>query len=355
MSPSLYPEKSSITLLYLRLTDSLPLIVAREKGYFQQFGLNVQLQRETSWATLRDKLIGRKADAAAMLAPMPLTLTQTLPNCHEQLLSGLILSCNGNAITLSEDLFQRLQNYNSEGESQADIAAALKQYLQENPTSTPVRLATVYPFSSHSLQLRHWLRSANIDPNRDIQLIVLPPEQMLENLHNGTIDGYCVGEPWNSLAAHKGIGVIIAACNSLLPAMPEKVLAVTESWHRNHPVTHLALRAALLQACTWLSARGNRRIAACLLSQKQYLDLPETLLQLSLSDQTLLRRGSAVVANPGWHLFAHTDNDTGRPCADKAKQLLEMCASFSGVSAGSEEAFRPDLYRQTVDFLLAQK
>ncbi|BBM02032.1 CmpA/NrtA family ABC transporter substrate-binding protein [Microbulbifer sp. GL-2] len=354
MSPSLRPEKSSINLLYLRLTDSAPLIVAKEKGYFQLFGLDVQLQRETSWATLRDKLIGGKADAAAMLAPMPLTLTQALPNCHEQLLSGLILSSNGNAITLSEDLFRRLQNY-SEGESQADIAAALKQYLQENPASTPVRLASVYPFSSHSLQLRHWLRSANIDPDRDIQLIVLPPEQMLENLHNGTIDGCCVGEPWNTLAAHKGTGVITAACNSLLPAMPEKVLAVTENWHQNHPSTHLALRAALLQACTWLAARGNRRIAASLLSQKQYLDLPETLLQLSLSDQTLLRRGSAIIANPGWHLFAHTDNDTGRPCAVKAKQLLEMCADFSGISTGAEKAFRADLYRQTVDFLLAQK
>ncbi|WHI52003.1 CmpA/NrtA family ABC transporter substrate-binding protein [Microbulbifer sp. MLAF003] len=354
MSLSLRPEKTSIKLLYLRLTDSAPLIIAKEKGYFHQLGLDVQLHRETSWATLRDKLIGRKADAAAMLAPMPLALKQALPNCREQLLSGLILSCNGNAITLSEDLFHRLQNYIS-GSSQADIAAALKRYLLNNAGSTPVRLATVYPFSSHSLQLRHWLRSANIDPDREIQLVVLPPEQMLQNLHSGVIDGYCVGEPWNTLAAHKGAGAIITACNSLLPAMPEKVLAVTKSWHEAHPATHLALRAALLQACTWLAARGNRRIAAGLLSQKQYLDLPETLIQLSLSDQILFRRDAAIIANPGWHLFAHKDNVSGRPCADKASQLLEMCKGFSEVSPQAEKAFRADLYRQTVDFLLSKK
>ncbi|MFA0810956.1 CmpA/NrtA family ABC transporter substrate-binding protein [Microbulbifer epialgicus] len=354
MLSSLRLEKSSVKLLYLRLTDSAPFIVAKEKGYFHQFGLDVQLQKETSWATLRDKLIGCKADAAAMLSPMPLTLTQTLPNCHERLLTGLILSCNGNAITLSEALFHRLKNYR-EGETQSEIAAAFKRYLQDNPGSTPVRLATVYPFSSHSLQLRHWLLSAGIHPDREIQLVVLPPEQMLENLHNGVIDGYCVGEPWSTLAAHKGTGVVVTACNTLLPTMPEKVFAVTNSWHQANPATHLALRAALLKACTWLAAREHRCTVAGLLSQKQYLDLPEKLIQLSLSDQMLQRRNSKVIANPGWHLFAHTDNDIGRPSADRARQLLEMCRNFSGTSFQAEEAFCPDLYQQTVDFLVAQR
>ncbi|WP_444911480.1 CmpA/NrtA family ABC transporter substrate-binding protein [Microbulbifer sp. PAAF003] len=354
MSALLCPEKKTIKLLYLRLTDSAPLIVAKELGYFQEYGLKVQLQKETSWATLRDKLIARKADAAAMLAPMPLTLEQALPNCHERLLSGLILSCNGNAITLSAELFERLQNY-CEGDSQSDIALALKRYLHDNKYSPTVRLATVYPFSSHSLQLRYWLRSADIDPDRDIKLVVLPPEQMLENLHSGVIDGYCVGEPWNSLAAHKGSGVVIAACNTLLPAMPEKVLTVTESWHQANPATHLALRAALLKACTWLAARANRAEAAKLLSLGQYLNLPEELIQRSLNDQILYHRDREILANPGWHLFAHIDNDCGRPTQEKARQLLEMYSDLGSSTLRAAEAYRPDLYRQTVDFLLAKK
>ncbi|GAB2886550.1 hypothetical protein GCM10027180_15960 [Microbulbifer echini] len=354
MSPLLCPEKKLIKLLYLRLTDSAPLIVAKEKGYFHQVGLEVQLQRETSWATLRDKLIGGKADAAAMLAPMPLTLQQALPNCQEQLISGLILSCNGNAITLSTDLHQRLLHYGA-GERQSDIAKSLKVYLRENPKSAPVRLATVYPFSSHALQLRHWLRSADINPDQEIQLVILPPEQMLENLYSGMIDGYCVGEPWNTLAAHKGSGVVITACNTLLPAMPEKVLAVTERWHTANPVSHLALRSALLQACTWLAARENRHEAAGLLAQQQYLDLPEFLLQRSLNDQMLYRQNAEIIANPGWHLFAHSDNDNGRPCEEKAKQLIEMCSSFSETTPANGRNFRSDLYRQTVDFLSVNK
>ncbi|WP_444929782.1 CmpA/NrtA family ABC transporter substrate-binding protein [Microbulbifer sp. SSSA002] len=354
MSALLCPEKKTLKLLYLRLTDSAPLIVAKEQGYFHEFGLEVELQRETSWATLRDKLIGCKADAAAMLAPMPLTLEQALPNCRERLLSGLILSCNGNGITLSAELFQRLQNY-CEGDSHRDIASALKRYLHDNKFPPTVRLATVYPFSSHSLQLRYWLRSADIDPDRDIKLVVLPPEQMLENLNSGIIDGYCVGEPWNSLAAHKGSGVIIAACNTLLPAMPEKVLTVTDSWHQANPATHLALRAALLKACTWLASRAHRASAAKLLAQREYLNLPEELIHRSLNDQILYRRDREILANPGWHLFAHQDNDCGRPSQEKARQLLEMYSELDESALRAAEAFRPDLYRQTVEFLAAQK
>ncbi|WP_444903095.1 CmpA/NrtA family ABC transporter substrate-binding protein [Microbulbifer sp. CnH-101-E] len=354
MSSLLYPEKKSIKLLYLRLTDSAPLIIAKEKGYFSQFGLEVELKRETSWATLRDKLIGRRADAAAMLAPMPLTLPETLPDCKERLISGLILSCNGNAITLSEDLYQRLQHYTTE-ETKTDIGVALKQYLQKNTGISPIRLATVYPFSSHTLQLRHWLQAAGVNPDRDIQLIILPPEQMLESLLSGIIDGYCVGEPWNSLAAQKGTGVVVTACNTLLPAMPEKVLSVTQSWHKANPVSHLALRAALLKACSWLIARENRCEAAGLLSQKHYLNLPESLLQRSLNDQILYRRNTNIIANPGWHLFAHIDNDNGRPCETKARQLIEMCRGFSEIATINSQNFRPELYHQTVDFLNSKK
>ncbi|WP_444919946.1 CmpA/NrtA family ABC transporter substrate-binding protein [Microbulbifer sp. CnH-101-G] len=343
-----------IKLLYLRLTDSAPLIVAQEKGYFHRFGLEVQLQRETSWATLRDKLIARKADAAAMLAPMPLTLSQALPGCKERFISGLILSCNGNAITLSEDLYQRLQHYTSQ-ETQLDIASALKAYLQKNTGTAPIRLATVYPFSSHTLQLRHWLQAAGINPDQDLQLIALPPEQMLENLHRGVIDGYCVGEPWNSLAAYKGTGVIATACNTLLPAMPEKVLAVTQSWHEANPASHLALRAALLKACSWLSARENRHEAAGILSQRHYLDLPKSVLQGSLNDQILYRRNTDIIANPGWHLFAHTDNDNGHPNEAKAQQLIEMCNDFSETDSANNQNFRSDLYHQTLDYLCTKK
>jgi ABC-type nitrate/sulfonate/bicarbonate transport system substrate-binding protein len=348
---TLEPEKTKIRLLYLRLTDSAPFIVAQEMGFFRRFGLRVELQRETSWATLRDKLIGGAADAAAMLAPMPLTLKQTLPQCSEQMLSGLILSCNGNAITLAENLLQKLPLTEKNCGAEA-IGRALQQYLRaRTATEKPLTFATVYPFSSHTLQLRHWLGAAGIDADRDIQLRVLPPEQMVDHLQRGEIDGYCVGEPWNTLAVQRGIGVIAAACNQLLPAMPEKVLAVTGSWHAANPATHLALRASLLLACSWLADRAQRADTAALLACENYLQLPVELLSPSLADQLHFRSDCAVQNNPDWHLFAHTGSEHGRPSEEKAQVLLNLCAEFSPVSEAAARAFRSDLYQQTLDFL----
>ncbi|MFD1215621.1 CmpA/NrtA family ABC transporter substrate-binding protein [Microbulbifer celer] len=347
---SLQAEKRNLKLLYLRLTDSAPLIVARELGYFKRYGLNVELQRETSWATLRDKLIGGAADAAAMLAPMPLTVKQTLPHCEEALLTGLILSCNGNAITLSEKLVQQLNV--PRGSTNGDLlGTALKTHIEHRKGKPSLKFASVYPFASHTLQLRHWLASAGISPDTDVQLLVLPPEQMVDHLRRGDIDGYCVGEPWNTLAVQKGIGVIATPCNRLMPAMPEKVLAVTASWHEQNPATHLALRAALLEACSWLNDGAQRRDAVGLLGRENYLNLPRETLTPSLDDRLSIRPGSPPTTNPGWHLFSNFQSDHGRPTEKKARELLSLCNEIASINEEEAQVFRADLYQQTLDFL----
>ncbi|AQQ66856.1 nitrate transporter [Microbulbifer agarilyticus] len=346
---SLQVEKPKLKLLYLRLTDSAPLIIAHELGLFEQHGLQVTLKRETSWATLRDKLIGGAADAAAMLAPMPLTLKQTLPNCEEELLSGLILSCNGNGITLSSDLYSKL---NPQSDDADGVGTALKQFVDEQASdAAPLTFASVYPFASHTLQLRHWLSSAGINPNTDVRLQVLPPEQMVDHLRRGDIDGFCVGEPWNTFAAQEGIGVIATPNNALMPAMPEKVLAVTRSWHEANPATHMALRAALLEACGWLSDRTNRRDAAGILARPEYLNLPDDVVAVSLNDQLYRKKDMPPEQNTGWHLFAHPQTDHGRPSPQKARELLSLCNEIAPVDTDTAELFDSDLYQQTLDYL----
>ena len=350
---SLQAEKPNLKLLYLRLTDSAPLIIAHELGYFERYGLNVSLQRETSWATLRDKLIGGAADAAAILAPMPLTLNQTLPNCDESLLSGLILSCNGNAITLSRTLYESLGINDSDASGQLpDIGAALKSHISAHgDNELPLTFASVYPFASHTLQLRHWLTSAGINPDTDVRLVVLPPEQMVDHLRRGDIDGYCVGEPWNTLAVQQGIGVIATPSNALMPAMPEKVLAVTRSWHEANPATHLALRAALLDACGWLSDRSQRQDAISILARPEYLDLPEATIAASLNDELITADGQPPIKNPGWHLFAHPQSEHGRPTEKKARELLTLCNEIAPTDCAAADVFCSDLYQQTLDFI----
>ncbi|MCK7596135.1 ABC transporter substrate-binding protein [Microbulbifer sp. CAU 1566] len=347
---SLQVEKTNLKLLYLRLSDSAPLIIAQELGLFERYGLRVELQQETSWATLRDKLIGGAADAAAILAPMPLTLKQTLPQCDEQLLSGLILSSNGNAITLSRTLYEQLEL--PAGADSAEIGAALKSYIDtRDQNAKPLTFASVYPFASHTLQLRHWLSAAGIHPDTDVRILVLPPEQMVDTLRRGDIDGYCVGEPWNTLAVQEGIGVIATPSNTLMPAMPEKVLAVTRSWHQANPATHLALRAALLEACAWLSDRSQRKDAVGILARTEYLNLPESAIALSLGDELIAHGGQSPTRNPDWHLFAHPQTDHGRPTEKKGRELLALCNDIAPVDSDTAEVFCSDLYQQTLDFM----
>ncbi|WP_051687143.1 CmpA/NrtA family ABC transporter substrate-binding protein [Microbulbifer sp. HZ11] len=350
---SLQAEKPNLKLLYLRLTDSAPLIIARELGLFERYGLKVELQRETSWATLRDKLIGGAADAAAMLAPMPLTLKQTLPHCEEELLSGLILSCNGNAITLSKSLYDQLSPATHDA---AGNGAALQRFISSRAEGeAPLTFASVYPFASHTLQLRYWLNSAGINPDTDVRLLVLPPEQMVDHLRRGDIDGFCVGEPWNTLAVQENIGVIATPNNALMPAMPEKVLAVTRSWHEANPATHMALRAALLEACGWLSDRNQRRDAVGILARPENLDLPEATIAASLNDQLLSLHGKEPVQNTGWHLFAHPQTEHGRPTEQKARELVALCNDIAPVDTNTSQLFCTDLYQQTLDFLRLQQ
>jgi nitrate/nitrite transport system ATP-binding protein len=146
----------------------------------------------------------------------------------------------------------------------------LKAALQETPDKVHT-LGMVYPSSMQNLMLRYWLASGGIDPDRDVSLTVIPPPQMVSNLKAGNIDGYCVGEPWNSRAVNEGLGFVIATDPDLWSGHPEKVLGVREEWANKHPETHLALVKALLEACAYCDDMRNREEIVALLTQDQYV------------------------------------------------------------------------------------
>ena len=151
------------------------------------------------------------------------------------------------------------------------MAAALRARIAGSPGAEPLTLATVHLFSMHTFQLRMWLRAGGVDPDREVRIIVLPPEQMCDSLARGIIDGFCVGEPWNTLAVQQGIGAVAATGYEIWNNAPEKVLGVTEAWHNHHPATHLRLRIAIMAACQALADPAQRELAAQILSQAQYL------------------------------------------------------------------------------------
>jgi nitrate/nitrite transport system ATP-binding protein len=255
-------EKINLEIGFIPLTDCAPLVVAKEKGFFKEEGLEeVTLSREPSWKAIAQGVATGRLDAAQMVAGMPLSMTigaggkPSVP-----IITALVLSRNGNAITLSKQ-FQQWEVNN---------LPSLKAALAKNSDKVHT-FGMVHPSSMHNLLLRYWLASGGIDPDRDVNLTVIPPPQMVANLKAGNIDGYCVGEPWNSRAVYEGLGYVVATDLDIWAAHPEKVLGVREVWIAKYPETHIALVKALLRACEYCDDLRNREEILNLICQEQYV------------------------------------------------------------------------------------
>lgn len=268
-------EKINLEIGFVPLTDCAPLVVAKEKGFFQKHGLEeVTLSREPSWKAIAEGITSKRLDAAQMVAAMPLALTMGLGDKTPMpVVTGLVLSRNGNAVTLSKHL------YNAGVRSLADFKGALAADPDRVHT-----LGTVHPASMHNLILRYWLASADIDPDRDLNLTVIPPAQMVATLKAGNIDGFCAGEPWNAHAVSEGIGFVVANDLELWPGHPEKVLGVREAWANEYPQTHLALVKALMEACEYCDDRRNRAEIAELLARPDYVGAELDLIRAGFLD-----------------------------------------------------------------------
>ncbi|MFC2991342.1 CmpA/NrtA family ABC transporter substrate-binding protein [Halomonas tibetensis] len=262
-------ELPHLQLGFMPLLDCVLLVVARERGLFADQGLEVTLSRQNAWSTLRDKVAAGLLDGAHMLAPMPLAMSLGLERAPCDTLAPITLSRNGNAIVLSRELADACSA--RLGDDPAASARALAGFLPG--TSRPPRLAMVYPHSCQHYQLRHWLGLGSIDANRTVELVALPPPRMVDAMQQGKIDGFCVGEPWGSLAEHRQAGRIVASGAQLWPDQPEKVLGVTRSWARHYPATLARLIRALVAASDWLAeSPAHRRQARDWLALPPYLD-----------------------------------------------------------------------------------
>ena len=348
-------EKNKLTIGYMRLSDSAPLVMAETLGFYEQYGLEVTLHREVSWANLRDRLIMGELDAAQMLAPLPLMTTYGAGGMRANLLTGLSLSLNGNAITCSNQIYVDAGLAETES-NPIESAKRLASYLQKARNGQTLTFATVHIFSTHTFQLRAWLKSGGIDPDQDVRIIVLPPEQMCDSLARGIIDGYCVGEPWNTIAVQQGIGSVVVGGYSIWKNAPEKVLSVTDNWHNQNPGTHSRLRLALIHACQTLANKEKRNEAAEILSTPEYLDLPVHYLVPSLTGDFCFRKGQPAKHIDNFHVF--WDDQACFPWRSNASLLARLCAASLGRPVSEEtesslvqQCYRTDLYRESARLL----
>ncbi|WP_421722750.1 CmpA/NrtA family ABC transporter substrate-binding protein [Bacterioplanoides sp.] len=287
-------EKDKLTLGYMPLTDALPLIAAQEMGYFRHAGLNVTLQQEVSWANIRDKVIVGHFDAAQMLAPMLLATHLGIGCLRKPMQAPMSLALNGNALTVSNTLAETLAVDNIASASAQQLGQQLATLIQQRQQNEQEKLvfAVVFPFSIHNLLMRAWLADAGIDPDKDIELLVLPPSQMVDHLKLQHIDGFFAGAPWNSVAIQQGVGQCLMPATKLWQQAPDKVLGVTQEWAQQHPNTLQALIHAISQGAQWCHEHPEK--AAELLAEA--LEQPTEALLPALTGEFRYKLGDSPVS-----------------------------------------------------------
>jgi nitrate/nitrite transport system substrate-binding protein len=281
------PEKDVLKFGFIKLTDCAPLVIAYEKGYFEDEGLNVSLEAQANWKVLLDRVIDGQLDGAHMLAGQPLGATIGF-GTKADVVTAFSMDLNGNAITVSNEVWKEMKPLlpMEGGQVKHPIKAdALKKVVDKwKAAGKPFRMGMVFPVSTHNYELRYWLAAGGVHPgfytstdtsgtkDADVQLSVTPPPQMPATMEAGTINGYCVGEPWNQQAVVKGIGVPVVTDYQIWKNNPEKVFGVTRGWADKHPNTHIAVVKALIRACMWLDqSMANRAEAVKILARPNYV------------------------------------------------------------------------------------
>ncbi|HEY8026379.1 MAG TPA: CmpA/NrtA family ABC transporter substrate-binding protein [Burkholderiaceae bacterium] len=262
-------EISRLRLGFVALTDCAPLIVAEVRKLGRQYGLEIELQRQPSWAAVRDKLLTGELDAAHCLYGLVYGVQLGLGGPQADMAILMTLNRNGQAISLSNRLADALQN----GASLQDAFAGLKR--------KPV-LAQTFPTGTHAMWLNYWLAAQGVHPLRDVESVVIPPPQMAEAMVQGELDGFCAGEPWHTVTMAKQAGRMVVSSAAIWPEHPEKALACRREFAALYPNTARALICTMLDACKWLETTENRRTAADWMAQPQYLNLLPAMILPSL-------------------------------------------------------------------------
>jgi NitT/TauT family transport system ATP-binding protein len=256
---------------YVPLVDAAPLLVAEALGLFADRGLTVSLSTELGWGSIREKLVYGELDAAHAPGPLLFSILLGTDSRACGVSTDLVLSLQGNGITLSRRFWDR-----------GVRDPRTFQTMVRNQAPHKPAFAVVARFSSHHFLLRRWLRSAGLDPDRDVRIVVLPPPLVAEHMKERQIDGFCAGEPWNSAAALSGEGWVIATSASLAPRHPEKVLLSRNEVLHRQPEGYAALREALLAACHFCDQPENRRTVADMLHESRAFPVPKEVLMNSL-------------------------------------------------------------------------
>jgi nitrate/nitrite transport system substrate-binding protein len=295
------PEVAGATLGFIALTDSAPLIIAQEKGLFAKHGMpDVKVVKQTSWAVTRDNLELGSAkggiDGAHILSPMPLLLTAGKITKSKQPLPMYTLArlnTQGQAISASKELLdEKLTIDNKDGLAKASKGLGRK-----------IKAAVTFPGGTHDLWMRYWMSANGIDPNKDADLVVIPPPQMVANMQTGTMDLFCVGEPWNQRLVNKKLGYTVAQTGELWDKHPEKSFSMRADWVDKNPKAAKALLMAVQEAQIWCQDPANLDEMCDIISKDKYIKAPVADIKPRLAGNVNYGDGRDVKNSPYKMLF----------------------------------------------------
>ncbi|KQT77806.1 CmpA/NrtA family ABC transporter substrate-binding protein [Methylobacterium sp. Leaf466] len=268
------PEVKGAKLGFIALTDAGPLFVAKEKGFFAKHGMpDVEVLKQASWGTTRDNLVlgseGNGIDGAHILTPMPYLITAgrvTQNNVPVPMQILARLNTNGQCISVAKEYLEQKVGLDSKV-----FKAAVEK---KRAAGKSAKAAMTFPGGTHDLWIRYWMAAGGIDPDKDIETIVVPPPQMVANMKVGTMDCFCVGEPWNAQLVQQGLGYTALTTGELWKDHPEKAFAMRASWVEKNPIATRALLMAVLEAQMWCDKPENRDEFAAIVAKRQWINIP---------------------------------------------------------------------------------
>lgn len=268
------PEVTTAKLGFIALTDCAPLAVAKEKGLFAKYGMpDVTVTKQTSWAVTRDNLeLGSEKggiDGAHILSPMPYLITAgkiTKGNTPIPMYILARLNLNAQGISLSNEY--------SDLKLTTDAKALKPKVEAMKATGKKFKAAITFPGGTHDLWMRYWLAANGINPDTEIDLLVVPPPQMVANMETKTMDAFCVGEPWPQRLVEKKLGYNALTTGELWKGHPEKAFTLRADWVDKNPKAAKALLMAIMEAQIWCDKPENKAEMAKIISADKYVKAP---------------------------------------------------------------------------------
>jgi nitrate/nitrite transport system substrate-binding protein len=292
------PETTKAVFGFIALTDSAPLIIAKEKGFFAKHGMpDVEVVKQASWGTTRDNLVlgsaGNGIDGAHILTPMPYLISTgkvTQNNVPVPMYILARLNLDGQGISIGAEY--------ADLKIGADAKPFKSALAKKKADGKELKAAMTFPGGTHDMWIRYWLAAAGIDPDKDIETIVVPPPQMVANMKVGTMDCFCVGEPWNDQLVHQKVGYTAVNTGEIWSKHPEKSFAMRADWVDKNPNAAVALIMAVQEAAQWADKSENRQEVAEICSKRSWFNCPVTDIQDRLKGRYDYGTGKVVENSP---------------------------------------------------------